>query len=104
MICERLLICKHFLNSFPFFPSQCNRNATAAALEDVDTAKKEKNVAIATQDCLIHDAVKRARMEEREHFGKVIAGHKNKARELSYNVSLLQVRATTAESKAKTAA
>ena len=97
--------CNYFLNSFPFFPSQlCNRNATAAALEDVDTTTKEKDVAIATQDCLIHDAVKRARMEEREHFGKVITRHKNKARELSYKAFLFQGRAIAAELNAKTAA
>ena len=43
-----------------------NRNATAAALEDVDTATKKKEATIATQDVLIHVTVKRARLEERE--------------------------------------
>jgi hypothetical protein len=73
-------------------------------MEDRDNAKHEKEETIMTQAALIQDAVKTARLKERQHFAKVIVRHRDKERELSYKVCLYQDRTIAAELNAKTAA
>ena len=90
----------HLNSSHPFD----YRNVTAAAMEERDNAKHEKEEAIMTQAALIQDAVKTARLNERQHFAKVIVRHKVKERELSSKVFSYQDRTIAAELNAKTAA
>ena len=72
-----IFLSTHLNSSHPFD----YRNVTAAAMEERDNAKHEKEEAIMTQAALIQDAVKTARLNERQHFAKVIVRHRVKERE-----------------------